>query len=156
MQTHVTPHSKPELLESFRAQHVKLDRQIEEMLSLVRGDDRDAMRACWARLEDALLAHLNLEEMHLLPLISVAHPAQARQIREEHATIRTKLGDIGLALDLHTARAEQVEALAAFLRSHAAVEDSGLYAWAERELPAHVRGHLLRRLRDRLVEAAGP
>jgi hemerythrin-like domain-containing protein len=156
MQTEVTPRPKLDLRESFRAQHAKLDGQLEDMLSLVRGDDREAMRTCWARFEEALLAHLNLEEMHLLPLVARAEPEQARRIREEHEKIRTRLGEIGLALDLHTARAEQVETLAAFLRAHAAFEDSGLYTWAERELPAQTRGHLLRRLRDRLTEVAGP
>lgn len=54
------------------------------------------------------------------------------------------------------ARADQVERLAAGLRTHALAEENGLYAWAEAELPETTRGAVLLKLRERLAALAGP
>ncbi len=145
-----------EVLDALRAQHRAIDAQLDEMCNLVRGDDRDAMRDTWAKLEDALLAHLNLEEMHLLPDVAHRHPEHVRAVRAEHDKVRATLGEIGLALDLHVARAEQFERLAVDLRAHSAAEETGMYSWAEVELPKTTRELVLRKLRERLATIAGP
>jgi hypothetical protein len=151
---------KTEVLDALRAQHRALDIHLDEMCRLARGDDRsderDAMRACWAKLEDEVLAHLNLEEMHLLPAIGKKHPDNVREIRAEHDHIRGLLGEIGVELDLHMARAEQIDRLAAGLRSHAIQEEGGIYAWAEDELSASTKELFLRRLRERIANLTGP
>jgi hypothetical protein len=144
MQTQTESPPEIGLVSALHAQHLRIDAQLKRMQDLATGDDRDAMRACWDELEQALLAHLDLEEMHLLPRV---RPEVARGVRAEHDALRTKLGEIGIALDLHTVRAEQIERLAAELRDHAAREDSGLYPEAERAVEPHVKTPLMRRFR---------
>jgi len=153
---HDHPTKRTEVLDALRGQHRAIAAQLDGMCKLVRGDDRDAMRAAWAKLEDALLAHLNLEEMHLLPAIAENHPEHVRLVRAEHAEIRETLGEIGVELDLHVARADQVERLAEQLRAHAVAEEVGMYTWAEGELPKTARELVLRKLRERLAALAGP
>ena len=149
-----------EVLDALRAQHRALDIHLDEMCRLVRADDRgdgrDAMRACWGKLEDEILAHLNLEEMHMLPVLAKKHPDNVREVRGEHERIRELLGEIGVALDLHMVRAEQVERLAAGLRTHAVHEETGLYTWAEEELGVSAKDVFLRRLRERIAALTGP
>jgi hypothetical protein len=135
------------VFEIMHAQHMRIETSLRQMEDLVTGDDREAMCACWAKLEDCVLTHLNLEEMHFLPRIATKDPAHAREIRSEHDVIRERLGEIGLALDLHTARADQIAALAALLRSHAELEEKGLYSMAERELTADTSRSILKRIR---------
>src|SRR5438132_1095943 len=83
-----------------------------------RAADRVGALKSWRRAEEAILAHLDGEEMFLLPALSSAVPAEAARLRAEHAEIRRTLGEIGLACELHTVRCEAVEAFCASLREH--------------------------------------
>jgi hemerythrin-like domain-containing protein len=101
----------------------------------------------WRVLEPALLAHLDAEEEYLLPALDEAEQAECEQIRNEHSQIRRTLGELGMALELHTARAEPIVAFCAFLKAHAEREDSLLYSSAERHMPEVVARSLVSRLR---------
>jgi hypothetical protein len=74
------------------------------------------------------------------------HPKEVEALLREHAALRRELGAIGLAIDLHTARAAAIEAFCASLRTHAEREESLVYAEAEKRLSVNVSRAIFRRL----------
>ena len=110
--------------------HQHLDRLFREIVATCRGGDFVSMRAEWDRFERELGSHLELEEHEILPAFARNHPAEAQGIRDEHASIRAALTELGVDLDLHCLRADRVEAFIALLRAHARREEGLLYPWA--------------------------
>lgn len=145
MQAHAVTDDTRELFQTMHKQHVRIDALLKDLQDHITGDDREAMRLGWGRLEDAVLTHLNVEEMHFLPAITSKDPTHARQVRIEHEEIRARLGQLGLEFELHTVRAEAIDDLASQLRKHARFEEMGLYPLAEEVLDrAHHRSILAR------------
>jgi hemerythrin-like domain-containing protein len=134
------------LEEDHRRLHALLDR----LVACVRADDREAEAAAWARFEKALLKHLDVEEMFVFPALTQSHGKEVEALLREHAVLRREIGVIGLALDLHAARAEAIEAFCATLREHAEREESLAYGQAEQRLPVNVA----RAIFERIVRAA--
>jgi hemerythrin-like domain-containing protein len=114
--------------------HRKLDRQIEHLLARVRDADAADLRGEWSVFERALLRHLEQEEAEVLPGFARDDAADAREILADHAAIRGWLLEMGVNLDLHLLRAEEVERFVAQLRDHAKREEAALYAWARRHI----------------------
>lgn len=114
--------------------HRELDDCIEHLLSRMRDGDPTDVRAEWSTFERALLRHLEQEEAQILPGFARDDAAGAREILADHAGIRGALLEMGVNLDLHLLRAEQVESFVAQLRAHAKREETALYAWAQRHL----------------------
>lgn len=52
-----------------------------------------------------------------------------RSILTEHRRIRELVAELGVAVDLHTARKDAVLRLVRLLREHAQAEDRSLYGW---------------------------
>jgi hypothetical protein len=129
--------------------HHRLDTLFEALIDAVHVDDAEAVQAAWTEVEQCLLAHLEAEEAHLLPVFDRFDPTESRIIRDEHAKIRGNLADLGVLLDLHALREDKVLELVAFLRGHAAREEAKLYPWATRELPAAPQQLVMHRLRGR-------
>ena len=128
---------------------------LEGVLELVHVDIRPELNERWAAYEDGILAHLDAEEMFLLPGLKAHDPVCAARISEEHAKIRELLAEVGVGLDLHIVREDQVRELARFLRDHAKMEEVPLYTWADTNLPSDRRTSLLRRLKvvwDRVTQ----
>jgi len=111
--------------------HRELDECIDRLLARVQNDDPTELRGDWTTFERALLRHLEQEEAELLPGFARHHAGEARAILAEHADIRSALLDMGVNLDLHLLRAEQVESFVTQLRAHADREEKALYAWAQ-------------------------
>jgi hemerythrin superfamily protein len=111
------------------AEHSRLEATFATLLSDARRDDGPALRAQWCRFEHELLAHLKLEEREILPEFARPHPAEARDLRDEHARLRAGLLELGVELDLHCLRADRVEAFVNLLRAHARREEALLYPW---------------------------
>ncbi len=126
--------------------HQRLDAMLENVLELVHVDVRPQLNERWAAYEDGILAHLDAEEMFLLPGLKAHDPACAARISEDHAKIRELLAEIGVGLDLHIVREDQVRELALFLRAHAKMEEVPLYTWADTNLPTGRLASLMRRL----------
>ncbi len=78
-----------------------------------------------------MLQHLELKKRELLPPLSCDHRADVEALLREHEQIRSALTDLGVRLDLHCLRAEDVLAFIERLRTHAANEDAGFYRWLE-------------------------
>jgi uncharacterized protein (TIGR02284 family) len=100
----------------------------------------------WNELEELLLRHVNAEEMFLLPAFSKEEPTEASVLRAEHTEIRKQLGEIGLALDLHSLRLEQIDDVYRAVARHIARETRTLYPWADQEKNRPLVEALARRL----------
>ena len=130
--------------------HRRIYALLDHLVACVRSDDRDAEVEGWTRTEMALLQHMNVEEMFVLPALMPGHVKEVEALLRDHAALRRELGVIGLALDLHSVRAEAIEAFCARLREHAEREESLAYLQAEQRLPVNV----VRAIVDRLARAA--
>src|ERR1700690_2543532 len=115
-----TSHDPRKLLESDHTHIESLLRRIEQS---IRVDDIRDAEGRWNELETALLAHLDAEEMFVIPQLMMVNETEARAILAEHAQIRGDLGGIGIAFELHTVRADAVDSFCTRLRAHAAHEE---------------------------------
>jgi len=127
--------------------HRRIDALLGDLLAAVHADDREAVEKSLAKVESALLAHLNVEEMFVFPALADAHAAEIDRLRREHATIRRELGEMGIAAELHALRAGTVEAFCNALKEHAEREDSLAYPQAERKLPANIARAIVDRIK---------
>jgi hypothetical protein len=122
------------LIDKLEGTHTEIEKLARDVASSIRDDDRECMRDDFAVLERRLLDHMSWEEMYILPDYEKQLPESAARIRAEHADFRARLGEIGLAIDLHSVRADQFDALAERLRVHADREDE-LYKTVAAGLP---------------------
>jgi hemerythrin-like domain-containing protein len=132
--------------DALRDDHRRLDALGERLLNPVHVNDAAAADAAYGDFERGVLAHLDVEEQHLLPLVERDHAAEAAAIRAEHEKIRALLAEIGVSLELHAVREERMEALAAFLKAHAEREEGLLYRLADDALDHRRRASILERL----------
>ena len=142
METTVTSHRHP-VLDLMRDEHARLERSFSELLERAYEDDLEALRASFRELERELRAHLELEEVSLLPAFERKDPREAERIRLEHELIRAQLDQLGVALDLKAVRAQAVRELVAMLRRHAQRETAVMYAWADTALAEPKRRPIL-------------
>lgn len=133
--------------------HHRLDALLHELCCCAASDAPFELDAAWGLFEREMLAHLDREEMLMLPVFDRYAPREAKVFRSDHARIRARMGELGVLIELHAIRRGQIEEFAAQLRDHAAREDGSLYRWADEGLPAVARPSLLRRL-GRAVERA--
>ncbi len=110
--------------------HVSLDALLVKLAEDAQATDRQALQQTWSDLEKRLIAHLDAEERYLLPLVEFDNPLEVARTRREHAEIRDLLAELGLAIELHTARQPDVQRLIDMLRAHAEHEESALYSLA--------------------------
>ncbi len=113
------------------ADHLELERRIEEVANAVEGADFPTIDDAWSELERVALAHLDAEEEVLLPRFVHADPEAAAVLLAEHRRIRAGLLNIGVAEQLHMIRKESVDELLDLMRAHREREEESLYAWAE-------------------------
>jgi hypothetical protein len=128
--------------------HQRIERLLERLLASVRADERESSATLLAKTEKAILAHLDVEEMFVLPALAHTHAAEVTRLRSEHATIRRELGEIGLALELHALRAETLDAFKSALEEHAEREESLAYAEAERKLTVNIARAIFERIKE--------
>jgi hemerythrin superfamily protein len=122
------------LADRLRASHTDLEKIARDVAASIRDDDRDVMRDDFAVLERSLLDHMSWEEMYVLPAYDKREPEIAAKIRAEHADFRAQLGEIGLAIDLHSVRADHFDELAARLKTHADREEA-MYSTLDDQIP---------------------
>jgi hemerythrin superfamily protein len=126
--------------------HHHLERLFEALVARAQEGDHAALRAEWSRFERELLAHLEVEETHILPAFGRGHPREAARIWGEHAQIRAALTEMGVCLDLHLLRAQAIEDLVRRLAEHARHEEAVLYPVARRTLDGAQRQWIRREL----------
>lgn len=138
--------TKPEGVWQLLAQeHDQLDQLFEQLLNALRADAREDAMRLWAKFDEGLCEHMQFEERVILPALRAAEPREAAALAEEHAQIRAKLAELGVALDLHEIRAETVAGFVEQLRRHARRENALAYQWAEHHLDAEDRKALKHR-----------
>lgn len=139
----------------LRGEHTRLDATFDALASGFSADPWSAGLTEWKHFEAALLAHMNIEEDLLLPVLARSHPDEAARIREEHASIRRDLDELGLGVELHLISADLIERFIEKLRAHAEREDAMLYRFADRELDTATKTGVLARIRAAAARLAG-
>jgi hypothetical protein len=119
------------VLRAMHDDHVELSRALSDLAELARGGEAAAVRAAFVVVEAELRRHLAFEEEQLLPRFAEGYPAEAALLREEHQRIRRRLDELGIALELHSLRADMVDELTAQLRDHAQREERLFYDWSD-------------------------
>jgi polyisoprenoid-binding protein YceI/hemerythrin superfamily protein len=141
-----TTATRSELEESIRtilrSDHQRLEESFRPIVGAAHDHDPSDLHEAWQIFERQLLAHLNAEETHLLPVFSKSEPKQAAELLDEHARIRERAMALAIDLDLHCLQPEQVKTFVDELRAHAAREELVLYPWATRQLGKVVGTHL--------------
>jgi hypothetical protein len=139
----------------------RLTQDHEELDALLRclAEDAAAPECCaplqstWCQFESRLLCHMDAEERYLLPLVEASHPAEAARMRLEHVRIRELVCELGIAIELHTARQPAIDALIKLLHEHAQREDLILYELAGERASTAVEQGIAGMLRSALQRA---
>lgn len=126
--------SRHDIRSTLRADHERLEFLLNEVISAFTENDRELLAEVWTRFDAALLAHLELEEKHMIPELLQENARAARSILEEHRHIRGRLAELGAQVDLHMIRLGTARAFIDELRAHARHEDTQLYGWADEHL----------------------
>lgn len=122
-------------LESMLAgDHHRLERAFQAIVTRAQGGDFQQLEREWQAFQGALLQHLEAEEKHQIPALAKDRPGEAQTLLDEHTDIRIKLLHLGVDLDLHSLRAERVEAFVEALRAHAHREENIFYPWVDGQL----------------------
>ena len=136
---------KQDAAAELECDHRRMTESLSRLVDFAEAQDATLLREEWDALEARVLAHLDAEEMYLLPGFQRDRPVEATSIRDAHALIRKLLGEIGIAIDLHMLRPEKVTEFRELLQSHVDEERRSLYAWASASVDAHsLRALLLR------------
>jgi uncharacterized protein (TIGR02284 family) len=141
----MSPTNQEEAVVQLEREHLIVAASLGRLSDFVAADDPALAREEWDALEDLVLAHLDAEEMFLLPAYERAAASEADAIREGHTRIRRMLGDLAVAIELHTLRVESVSTLREVLMSHIDLENRTLYPWARTHGDTSSMGALLRR-----------
>ena len=136
------------LHDAMAADHARLECMFRDVLAILHGSDRDAVRSAWLALEAGLTSHINFEECSMLPAFEFGFPLEAAQIRREHRQIREALAQLGIDLELHELRADAAELFIKRLRKHATREDTLFYVWAEAHVSDDQQQSLVQRFRS--------
>ena len=135
--------------------HARIEELLTRAACSVREDSIEVAEARWNELEEALLGHLDAEELYVIPQLASANEEEADRLVKEHTRIRGDLGDLGIAFELHTLRAEMIDAFCARLREHAAHEEVLMYPLVESGLSSSRVGRLLAKLGARRSARGG-
>jgi hypothetical protein len=112
------------------ADHRVLDDLISRLVHDVDAASHRHLQTAWCDFEHRLLAHLDVEDRLLLPLLQVSHRVEVARSRAEHFRIRALMSALGSAIELRTVSQSAVKALAHLLHAHTAHEDRFLYCHA--------------------------
>ncbi len=88
----------------------------------------------WGEIEYQLYDHMMAEEHFVFPAYQQDDPENAQDLRDQHALLRELALEIGIAVQLHTLRTEQIQEFVSALRAHALCEEASLYRWADRHV----------------------
>lgn len=110
--------------------HQELDALLRRLAEDAEAPERGVLEETWSSFESKLIRHMEAEERFLLPLLEVTDAAEVARIRLEHARVRDSLTELGVAVELHTVRAVDVNELVGLLAAHAKHENTALYRLA--------------------------
>jgi hypothetical protein len=133
--------------------HQQLAALLECLSQAAEASDRETLVATWAELETRLICHMEAEERYLLPLVEASHPAEVTRTLAEHAQIRDRIAELGLAVELHAVRSSDIRALIELLQAHSKHEDEALYVIAGDKASVAIEHRVLSTLRTVLRSA---
>jgi len=142
----------PESSARLKLDHEEFVASLRRLRDFAVAGDPELAQGEWDELEVGVLRHIDAEEMFLLPGFAREAPVEAAAIHAEHAEIRRKMGEVGLALDLHTLRLEQVDEISRMIIEHGVREERTLFPWALREGNSPLLDAIARRLPHRLPD----
>lgn len=120
------------------AHHREIEAACLEIMSAAFADDARDLSSRWGTVERELAEHMAAEERMVFPAYQQADPGNAQTLRDEHAVLREHAFAIGVAIQLHAIRCEQLQRFVDELRAHARHEEASLYCWAQGNLdPGH-------------------
>ncbi|HEU4726392.1 MAG TPA: hemerythrin domain-containing protein [Kofleriaceae bacterium] len=125
------------------AHHREIEAECFEIMSAGFADEPRDLTLRWAKVERELLEHMAAEEQLAFPDYQREDPENAQDLRDEHAVLREHALEIGIAIQLHTIRCEQLQQFVDELRAHAAHEERSLYRWAQAHLDPDRRHALI-------------
>lgn len=134
--------------------HEELDALLRRLAEDIESPSKGELQATWAAFETRLIRHLEAEERFLLPLLEASNPAEVARTRAEHALIRDAIAELGIAVELHSAREPNITELIGFLRQHAKHEDEALYQLAGEVASVSVEHSIFETLKSTVRSAA--
>jgi len=140
--------------ETMLHDHEQLDGMLGAMLDAAAAGDREELSRRWDAFELVLLAHMNGEEVFMLPALAKHDAKRAAAIQTDHAAIRELLAAIAIGLDLHMVNEERIRALRQRLDTHARGEEVDFYRWADETLPETTLASVRRRIGAQLKATA--
>lgn len=137
------------LSDALLAEHTKLETLLDDVIGGAEVlDDTRAVDA-WKVFGRALLAQLDAEDRHLVAVLP--DERSARILINEHRYVRSRLLELGRAVEEGTVELGALKNFRDVLRAHAKSDDRLLYRWAEAELDERQRDAILDELRTRLA-----
>jgi hemerythrin superfamily protein len=118
--------------EELRHDHELLHRRGADLVLRAESGDWHECDEIWDEFCRILDDHMSEEEAHVLPGYSQGgerEAAIARAITQDHAAIRAEMDRLGVAIQVHAVRAEDIRELVAHLDEHAQREEPSLYSW---------------------------
>ena len=125
------------------AHHREIEAGCFEIMSAGFADDARDLTSRWAKVEREFHEHMAAEERIVFPDYQLANPENAQALRDEHAALREHALELGVGIELHTIRCEQLAEFVDALRAHARHEEATLYRWAQGNLDPSRRHTLL-------------
>lgn len=130
-----------------------MDAMLESIIDAAHAGDREELGRRWDKFEAVILAHIDGEEMFMLPALAQHDPVRARAIHADHQRLRELLARVAIGLDLHVVKEEHMLELRRGLEEHARSEEVDFYRWADETLPPSTLASIRRRLQKRLKGA---
>jgi hemerythrin len=123
--------SADDLRSLLRRDHERLERLFNDLLCAFEADARADIPRLWNEFDRELRTHLTIEEEQLMPRFLDFNAPEALALLREHDSIRDRLLRLGVGVDLHLTRLNQVDDFVRELREHAKREDALFYRWSE-------------------------
>jgi hypothetical protein len=143
----MTTHPEADLPADYLDQRLERDwaQQEQALQDIIRTFDTQEYIVCveaWNGFEDVLLRHFEFEECHLFPALQRDLPVLATLFADEHAGLLQELQRLGLGLDLHITKAEDVRQFVRALRKHSIREHKWLHEWLQSKFRSEVHAGL--------------
>ena len=142
----IQPTPTPSIRQTFLADHCRLEALMDRVLAASMGSSRQELADLWDEFDAQLLAHMEAEEAHLIPVLRQTSERDARALMQEHKLIRERLAELDVAVDLHAVRFTMVKQFIDELQAHAAHEDALLYASSDAGFAPDTRRSVLNAL----------
>ena len=103
--------------DALSAHHREIEDACQAIMSAAFADEPRDLTLRWRVIERELLAHMATEEEQLLPAFQRTDPENAQWLRDDHARLREQALELGVSIQLHSVRAEQLQGFVDALRA---------------------------------------